>query len=206
MCGISKSAFVLLGVGAIAAGLALTPLAISSARADEKAGLRPGEKKPTKLVAGAKAPEFAPPTWVKGDPVKSFEPGKVYVVEFWATWCPPCLESIPHLTKLQKKFKDNVTVIGMTSFERRGRDGTDNRLAKVEKFVKDQGDKMNYTIAFETDGTIGKAWMEAAEQDGIPAAFIVGGDGKIAWIGSPLDPKMDKQIEAAVKAANPPKN
>lgn len=201
MCCISKSSCVIVGVGVLLAGVALAPVAATSAWAGEKAGLRPGEAKKVKLVAGAKAPAFAPTTWLRGEPVSAFAPGHVYVVEFWATWCPPCRESIPHLTKLQKQFKDSVTIIGMTSFERAGRDGTDNRRAKAEKFIKDQGDKMNYSIAFETDNTIGKAWMEAAEQEGIPAAFIVGGDGKIAWIGSPLDPAMEKQISAAVDAA-----
>ncbi|MBX3381596.1 MAG: TlpA family protein disulfide reductase [Phycisphaeraceae bacterium] len=206
MCGISKSSMVLVGVGAIAAALALSPVATSSAWAGEKSGAKPGSPaKSSKLVAGAKAPEFNPTNWVKGDPVKSFESGKVYVVEFWATWCPPCRESIPHLTSMQKKFKDDATIIGMASYERPSKGGGDDRLAKVEKFVKDQGDKMNYTVAFEKDGKVGELWMEAAKQEGIPAAFVVGGDGKIAWIGSPLDKTMEKKIEAAIKAAKPAK-
>jgi len=200
MCGISKSSFVLLGVGAIAAGVAFAPVATSTAWAGEKAGVKPGATQPTKLGVGSSAPEFSPDKWVKGAPVKSFEAGRIYVVEFWATWCGPCKESIPHLTKIQKQFKDNVTVIGMASSERAPKDGNDDRLAKVNQFVKTQGDKMNYTVAYEADRTVSKAWMGAAGVNTIPHAFVVGADGKIAWIGDPREPAFEETLKTAVEA------
>ena len=54
------------------------------------------------LGLGDPAPKLEVKSFVKGEPVSEFEPGKNYVVEFWATWCPPCRTSIPHLTELQK--------------------------------------------------------------------------------------------------------
>ena len=64
---------------------------------------------------GQKAAPLEGLTYIKGDPIV-FEAGKVYVVEFWATWCPPCRTSIPHLTEVQKQFKDKgVTVIGISN-------------------------------------------------------------------------------------------
>lgn len=123
---------------------------------------------------------------MKGAPVTGFEKGKIYVVEFWATWCPPCRKSIPHLTELAHKHKGNgVTIIGVDSS---GRD----TLEKVQAFVTKMGDQMDYTVAWDTfpnpkgGGTTGKDWMAAAKQDGIPCAFIVGREGKIVWIGNPL--------------------
>src|SRR5438876_8031237 len=90
----------------------------------------PETKGPT-LNIGDRAPALKIDKWVKGEPVTEFQTGKVYVVEFWATWCGPCIKSMPHNTEVQKKFKDKgVTVIGVTSEDTRG-----NKLPKVEKMV-----------------------------------------------------------------------
>ena len=55
-------------------------------------------------MVGDPAPRLQVDRFVKGAPVKDFKQGQVYVVEFWATWCRPCKESIPHITELQKKY------------------------------------------------------------------------------------------------------
>lgn len=155
------------------------------------------------LKVGSKAPAVKADKWVKGTEVKSFESGKVYVMEFWATWCPPCIKSIPLLTDLQKTHKE-VTVIGMASSERKASTGDDKRLEKVESFVKGKGDEMNYTVAYDANGTMGKDWLRAAGQNGIPCAFVVDGSGKITWIGNPLNHEaLVAAVDAAVKAAKP---
>src|SRR5262245_36837892 len=97
---------------------------------------------------GAPAKPLAIKEWVKGKPVDSSEgKGKnVYVVEFWATWCPPCRASIPHLTELQKQYKDkNVVVVGVTTGDPR------NSLDTVKQFVDKMADKMEYTVAFDDE-------------------------------------------------------
>ncbi len=157
------------------------------------------------LKVGSKAPAVKADKWVKGTEVKSFESGKVYVMEFWATWCPPCIKSIPLLTDLQKTHKE-VTVIGMASSERKASTGDDKRLEKVESFVKGKGAEMEYTVAYDANGTMGKDWLRAAGQSGIPCAFVVDGSGKITWIGNPLDHEaLVAAVDAAVKAAKPAK-
>ena len=57
------------------------------------------------LKLGDPAPMLKVSKFVKGSAVQRFQPGKLYVVEFWATWCGPCRVSIPHLTEMAKKYK-----------------------------------------------------------------------------------------------------
>lgn len=144
------------------------------------------------LGIGDPAPKLDVKEFVKGEPVKAFEPGKSYVVEFWATWCGPCRATIPHLTELQKKHPE-VTFIGVSVWE----DDQDG----VKPFVDEMGDKMDYRVAMDNvpedgergEGPMAENWMKAADQNGIPTAFIVNKEGKIAWIGHPSS--MDEPLE-----------
>lgn len=132
------------------------------------------------LVAGKPAPALAIAKWVKGDAVTELKKDHVYVVEFWATWCGPCIAGMPHLSEVQKAHKGAVTVIGVTS------EDDNNSLADVEAMVKEKGDTMAYTVAWDDAGKTQKAWFEAAGQDGIPCCFVVDKTGTIAWIGHPM--------------------
>ena len=104
------------------------------------------------LTAGSVAPVLSGEKWLKGAPVKSFERGRVYVVEFWATWCKPCIASVPHLTELQQKYP-NITVIGVAASEQSSRPNMDDRLSKVESFVAKQGTGMNYSVVYDGSGS-----------------------------------------------------
>ncbi len=100
--------------------------------------------------------------------------GKPAIVEFWATWCPPCRASIPHLNELHKKFKDKgLAVVGIT----------DEDKQTVTKFQK--GVPMDYSVAMDKGGKLSKDFGIR----GIPHAFIVGKDGKIVWEGHPMTMK-----------------
>ncbi|HEO71244.1 MAG TPA: redoxin domain-containing protein [Candidatus Hydrogenedentes bacterium] len=135
--------------------------------------------------AGALAAELGDPAaplaikeWVKGTPV-SIEKGKVYGIEFWATWCGPCRTSIPHLTKVQKEYAgQGVTLIGITN-------ETDSK--KVRGFVEDMGDQMDYTVAIDDEDKSSNAYMKAYGARGIPHAFVVDKQGLICWEGHPMD-------------------
>jgi len=133
-------------------------------------------------------------TYVKGQPVTLTE-GKVYVVEFWATWCLPCRTSIPHLTEIQKQFKDKgVTVIGIS----------DEPVKTVKPFVENMGDKMDYTVAVDTEGKADAGYIDAYNPDNtIPFACIVDARGNVAWFGHPMD-GMDEVLALVVAGTYDP--
>lgn len=137
------------------------------------------------LAVGDPAPEVKASQWIKGSPVEALSADTTYVLEFWATWCGPCITAIPHVTELARQYPD-VAFIGMNIWEK-------GKSEKVVEFVNNMGEKMDYAVAIDTDdGHMAKHWMEAAGQNGIPASFVVH-QGRIAWIGHPmggLDPVL----------------
>jgi len=142
------------------------------------------------LKLGDPAPALKVSKWVQGDPVKGFEPGKTYVVEFWATWCGPCRESIPHLNALYQQFKDKGLVVIGQDVSEKSDDG-------VAPFIKKMGTNMTYRVALddkstEPNGAMNANWMEAAGQNGIPTAFIINKHGQVVWIGHPM--LMDEKL------------
>ena len=106
------------------------------------------------LNIGDAAPNIKVAKWVKGGPIASLETNKVYVVEFWATWCGPCRQSIPHLTEMAHTFKDKATFVGVDVMEQ--------NEAAVVKFVGAMAEKMDYNVAIDTEETfMANEWMRA---------------------------------------------
>jgi len=133
------------------------------------------------LKVGDPAPATRPETMLQGEAVKDFQKGEVYVFECWASWCGPCIAAIPHLNELHKQMgKKGVVITGVNVWESE-RDAASAERAK--DFLKAQGEKMSYRVALGGKAFI-KDWLEAAEVNGIPHAFVVA-DGKIAWTGHP---------------------
>ncbi|HEY6564354.1 MAG TPA: redoxin family protein, partial [Pirellulaceae bacterium] len=109
------------------------------------------------------------------------------------TWCGPCRESMPFLSKLQKEFGEQVAFIGVS----------DERTAIVRRFFEETHHEdvtwdeiITYRIALDDEQATSDSYLRASAQAGIPAAFIVGRDGRIEWIGHPLE--IDKPLESVV--------
>jgi len=106
-----------------------------------------------------------------------------YVVEFWATWCPPCRESVPHLAEMNSRYEPlGLVMVGLTSEPA-------DKIEAIRRFAEQY--KMNYYVGLN-DELGGKLKVE-----GIPHAVVVGRDGRIAWQGHPMSPEFEP---AAVQA------
>ncbi len=138
---------------------------------------------------GDPAPPLQISAWIKGDAVAlpELKGKKPCVVEFWATWCGPCRESIPHLTGMQKRFGDKVVFVGVT----------DETADKVRPFVEGMGDRMGYAVALDDGGKTRRAYLDAYGIDGIPHAFVIDRSGKVVWHGHPMD-GLDKVLQAVI--------
>jgi thiol-disulfide isomerase/thioredoxin len=149
------------------------------------------------LKVGDPAPKLTVSAFVKGTPINEFEPGKVYVVELWATWCSPCVAAMPHLSTLQREYKDQVTIISINVLEQ------DQR--KIEPFVEKMRENMDYTVAKDkfpvgakgpSEGLTATNWLRASGRVGIPSAYIVDQEGKVAWMGHPME--LDDPLKKVV--------
>lgn len=153
------------------------------------------------LGIGSKAPPLDIEHWIQDgngffSPVRSFDSGKVYVVEFWATWCGPCIASMPHLAELQNKYRGrDVQIISVS----------DETLDEVNDLLAQENEEVGktfqeitsaYSLTTDPDGSVHSDYMEASNQAGIPTSFIVGKSGLIEWIGHPME--LDEPLEAVV--------
>jgi len=166
----------------------LLPLILAAAAA-------PAAAQEATLKTGDPAPALDVEHWLKGEAVTAFEPGQCYVVEFWATWCPPCKASMPHLSELQEEYGDQLVVIGLS----------DEPLEVAKSFL-DQPEwaaKTRYTLGTDPDRSVYADYMDAAKQRGIPTSFLVNGEGKIVWIGHPsaMDRPLRKMLGVEASGA-----
>jgi thiol-disulfide isomerase/thioredoxin len=141
---------------------------------------------------GDSAPSLRVKKWIKGTPIKNFEKGKVYVIEFWATWCRPCIAAMPHLSDLARLYKDKVTFAAIDVLEKKT-----TSLNQVKSFIESMGLKMDFNIATEDTSFTSHDWLDAFNEKGsIPKTFVIDGQGKVAWLGHPfyLDTVLKKIV------------
>ncbi len=132
------------------------------------------------LNIGDSAPQLRVREWMKGTPVQRFEKGKIYVLEFWATWCQPCIASMPRLSVLAREFKEKVTVIGIDVYEFKK-----TTIQKVKAFVDSMSNRMDFYVAAQDSDFMVTDWLEASATKGIPTTFVINAEGRLAWIGHP---------------------
>ncbi len=130
------------------------------------------------LAEGDRAPALAVTEWLHGTPPP--EPragGQIVVVELWATWCGPCLDAIPHLDELQRRYRPHgVQVVAVAVWD---------QLEAVRRFVAERGHELSFAIGFDGDGVVQKQWRRNWWRNGIPATWVVDPRGRIAAFTHP---------------------
>jgi thiol-disulfide isomerase/thioredoxin len=132
-------------------------------------------------LQGKKGPPIEVEEWLTKAPNAA---DKVVVVDFWATWCGPCIAGIPHMNKLQQDFADSVVVIGVSN----------EPVEKVRGWLPGKG--MRYSIAVDPSSRMGRVVQNRT----IPYAMVYSPDGVIRWQGHPA--RLTGEILGAIVDAS----
>jgi peroxiredoxin len=141
-----------------------------------------GESSP---LLGKAAETFSLPLLAGGNFDLSAEKGHVIVLDFWATWCGPCIKSLPGLIDTLASFPtDKVKLIGVNQGE---------APEQIKHFLAAKGLKLN--VAMDSDQDVGRKYGV----DAIPQTIIVGPDGKVAWSQTGYDPDGESAAADTIK-------
>ena len=133
------------------------------------------------LRVGDPAPPLLVDEWMQGKQISEYSKDKFYIVEFWATWCIPCIRAMPHLSEISKQYADDgLEVVAFTS-------GASNPRDAVKAFVDKRGKDFHFRFAFSESDETNKSFMQAAGKQAIPCSFVIDREGKVAYIGLPHD-------------------
>jgi thiol-disulfide isomerase/thioredoxin len=138
------------------------------------------------LPAGSAAPAFTRPD-LSGRPVSlTALRGKPVLVDFWASWCPPCIVEIPHLIAAKKRYAGKLEIVGVSM--------DDDAASAKDIAVKY---RFNYPLVMG-DVALAKSFGGVL---GLPAMFLIGPDGKVvkSWRGEIKPEELDAGIAALVR-------
>lgn len=153
------------------------------------------------MTIGSKAPAIDIEHWVSDNDgayehTTALKSDRVYVIEFWATWCGPCISAMPHIADVQKEYGDKVQVISVSDEDTKTVDKFLKRKVRGKKDMTYAELTKGYCLTTDPDKSVKNDYFRAAGRTGIPCAFIVGKTGYVEWIGHPM--KMDKPLESIV--------
>jgi len=158
--------------------------------------------KTTSLNIGDAAPSLAGVKWLAGTEIApaatESQPGKVTIVAFWASWSAASREAMGVLSRLGRELDgDGVRVAAVCVWPR---DKNEDCAPLVAKWST----RWPLSYGVDSAGDVASRWLDAAGRESVPMAFVVGGDGKIAWIGSPfegLGPIARRVVKGTLDAA-----
>lgn len=152
------------------------------------------------LKKGETAPDFELET-LDGETVSlSDYRGEKVILNFWATWCPPCKAEMPYMQEIHEEYEDvAILAVNSTSTELRG--GRDSKKAKgqVKKFIDSEG--YTFPVLLDADDEVSMDYSAIFPITGIPTTFIIDKEGTIRYVrpGTFLDKEY---IEQFIKLAH----
>jgi len=157
----------------------------------EKAPEKETETKAEKKAEVKQAPDFTlKKVFNDGNVTLSEYKGKVVILDFWATWCPPCRASIPNMNRLYDKYKaEGLQIIGISVDNIQ----TPQDEEKVQQFVKQYA--MQYPVVF-VDPTARSSYGGIPS---IPTVFIIDREGNAISIVSGYSPELEEKMEQTIK-------
>jgi thiol-disulfide isomerase/thioredoxin len=135
------------------------------------------------------APDMAIDQWLTPNPPQKADLiGRPYVIEFWASWCPPCQQSIKHMTELQNRHAgEGLIIIALAQ---------DSSVDTVRTFISQKN--INYNVAMDS----GNGTLFSVTQ--IPTVFVVDHRGQVVWRGFPWNAEFDTMVRKVLEEAPPP--
>jgi thiol-disulfide isomerase/thioredoxin len=146
------------------------------------------------LMVGTKAPAIHVPEWIKHGPIEGYEPGKTYVIDFWAVWCEGCVKTLPNLSLLQDRSNRTIISICIASGDAKG-----NTKEAATALIREKGEAITAHIGWDPDQRTLAQWLVPSGQSSIPLAYVVNGEGVVAYIGKPDDPDFYAIVEQIAK-------
>jgi thiol-disulfide isomerase/thioredoxin len=144
----------------------------------------------TPIVVGDQAPTIDHVQWVRGQEIGEWLDGHAYVIDFWATWCPPCIDGLRDLQSLEDRLApENVHCIAVAVWP-----GT---RSKPPEEVLARFPELSYSLAIDRDEATADALLTASRSSGLPTTMIIDREGRLAWVGPPGD-DFDEALYAVV--------
>ena len=143
------------------------------------------------LFVGDPAPPIPEVKWVRGEPISSWTPGHVYLVDFWATWCPPCVKGLRHLQTLHEQLAgQNVHMVALAIWPTPTSQPPEELLKRFPE--------LSYSIAIDSDNAVADTFMPPTRSTGLPNTILIDRRGRLVWVGAPGD-GLEDALEAVVE-------